>query len=537
MSRIFSISMATVLMLISFAGSVQPTTINDDAPAEIAAPTPDQDQPDTEHVVVEEVTVPAPQPVEVTPEEPGADEVITDVDPTSDANAPPKVDVETESVGEITNALYSMVFVPNAIDPNPIDCGGIEQPPCPGGGDTQPLSVALQALTYVNGTTNTVAGAKFVVRDGTTLVGEYTGDQNGRIELQLASGKTYSVVVSASGFDTEPAYSITPSSNSTHFEFLMFKSAPVSKTVSFEVVDARTLQPIPDAEIRIVVDRTRSHADSGFSGTDGTWSSKELVEGKYWADVFHDDFHDQVDIELNVPVSGTVQVKLNRIQRSPISLKFVDADTGDPVEGAFFILARQGWGSDVEDVSPPGGEYTTGNFEHGTYELWVWADGYGYVFGYLFDHPHNGAVVIEMQPIAAGTVTLVTLNNQTRTPIPNAYITLFTGDFENQILVGRTDAQGIWMSPELPGGYYTASIYTANDYAQYAEISIVRGNTTHEILFEEHNDVGRLDVRVLDPARNSDVSNARVVVREKGRGVVAEGVTDSDGYWYVSGPV
>lgn len=579
MSKVFSISMATVLMLMSLMGPMQPTNVMADEPQEanpLTHETSVDDTSDTEDVLVDE-----PEDIEQPPAE---DEVVTGDDeelapieePAENANAPPADEepvVEDEPVIEeepvvddepvvedepvvneepvveddivedeqptveksqvddtsgTTEVPDDTVFSPSAVDPEPGDCP-IGEICDGGGGEETPVEVNVALVSYVG--TYYFPNAAFTITDGTTSK-TVSADEYGWAHTKITSGVTYSISVSANGYGTPTPAQITPGGANNTFSFELSQIVPQKYTVSIEVIDAQMKQPLENAEISLVFDRTWSSADSGTSEADGTWTSKELVEGTYWASVSHDYdvYHGQYDIEVNVPTSGTIQIQLQPISKSPISLKFINADSGAPVEGAYFGLYLNDNGTDVEATSPASGEYVTDPLEHGNYGIHVLADGYGTVNDYRWDHPHNGTLVIELQPIGDGTVTIHAVDFETGDPLPDAMITILDAD-KVEVATGKTGADGKWISPVLPGGYYTGAVYPVYHYASYPDISIVSGNTTVTVQTYEFNDVGYLWVNVIDITYGHAMERTKVTVREVDGGMMATGFTDDDGFW------
>ena len=535
MSKVFAVSLTTILMLVSLTGPMQPVSFADDAPPEMNPVTDElsvNDQTSGEEAVQDQEPKSIDPAAEEAPVEANQEELAPADTPDQTANSPPAGD-ESDAEQGSDDAESSMIVVPNAVNPDPGTCGGIGQEPCPGGSDPVSVTVGLHATSLEGINTVVIPGATFTVSDGSTAVGTFTGNHNGYAEVSLVSGKLYSVVVAAAGYDTEPAYSITPSDTDDYFSFMLHKSAPATGTLTFEVIDSQTKQPLWGANVKIVVDSTWSPVDSGSTSSNGIWTSKELVAGKYMANISKADYHAQVEIEVNIPSSTTITIEMERFVKSPISLKFVDAETGEPLEGARFLLNRVSIGSDVEGVSNANGEFVTEPLVHANYGISVTADGYSHIQDYRFQHSSDAMVIIELEPLDPAKRTYRVVDAQTFDPVPHAYITILSGDFSQEIAFGITDQNGEWTTPELPAGYYAVTIYPVSHYPLRFTTTMVSGNHTTQMEVSEFKDVGYLNVQVNDVTYGTAIEDTKITVREKGRGTVATGFTDANGKWTI----
>ena len=570
MSKVFSISMATVLVLMSLVGQMQPTSVMAAAPQDLhpmAEGMPLDDTTDSEDVLTKEE--------ETTELPPADDEIVTGDDddltqleePAENANAPPADEepviekelvvedepvveqepvveedvVENEQpkvqeveVGDTENTTVEsedMLISPSAVDPNPGDCPVGEI--CDGGGGGEiPAEVNVSLVSFIG--TYYFPDAVFTITDGTTTK-TVTADQYGWASTKLTSGVTYTISVLVGGYGTAAPVSITPTEPNNTYSFELTPIEVETYSVTFEIKDAVTGLPVADTDVRVTFESTGFNASNGYTDLNGAWTSRELRAGNYRAVVaLSDDRYESArGINLTLPVSGPIQVELQPVSKSPISLKFVDADTGEPLDGVYFELAKEGHGTDVDAYSSASGEYTTESLEHGNYGLNAMKDGYGYVTDFRWDHPAGDTVVIEMEPFADGSLTFKLVDDQTGDPLPNAYITIFQGNFGEEIISAQTDENGEWTTPELPGGFYAAAIYPVNHHSVSFTFTVTSGNHPVTLELSEFNDVGYLNVHVLDVTYGYDVEDVKITVKEKDMGIVASGLTDQDGMWNV----
>lgn len=128
--------------------------------------------------------------------------------------------------------LEDVIISPNAVEPEPGECGGIDQEPCPSGGETSStveVNILILSRIYDDTWMPPHTNATVTIKDDQGLI---LGDLNtaagdGWVTIELGTGKTYTLDITAKGSDPVTGYAITPTASNTEFRVQL----PVSRGV------------------------------------------------------------------------------------------------------------------------------------------------------------------------------------------------------------------------------------------------------------------------------------------------------------------
>lgn len=532
MSKLFSISMATVLMLMSLVGPMEPASVGDDAPQDVnpmAEELPLDDASDGEEIVIEEDEAVEPLPVE---EEEVAteDEALTPVEePAENANAPPAGDepiiedepvvqeptVEEEPVdqndpttgnepvveedvteneqpsGENPNiddtentpeASDDMLIVPNAVDPEPGECP-IDEACDGGGGGDMPETVTVSIT--ITQSTQLSDGATVVVKaSGNAPVGSKVTGTTGVVEFELNVGETYLVDVTRVGYQSKTSVSLPVSSDTSAFSINLL---PVFGYVNVTVTDAVTGEPVIYAIVRFtgkVALGTNFNANTN-SGSTGQISTR-MNSGEYVAFFSHPNYVSQ-QFDVTVTVGDSISVQLVPEAQEPVqnvlSLEVVDKVTGEPISNAEVILhlPTAPYTTVSEGTTDSNGRWDSSPLENIDYDLVILAP-FHRTYRETVSSIPTSVWTIELESGTEVTATYTVLDVETDEPIENALVSAKDYNSGTQVAAGQTDATGNWTSNLIRGkgywvtfekdGYQTSTtyVYVSGDYSETVQL-------------------------------------------------------------------
>ena len=500
MSKVFSLSLATLMVFVSLFSSVQPNVAADvatpePAPVEESAVSMEVDQDEAVEEPTQETPTQPAEPTEIIEEDappapadepaedanaPPADEplveepteVATEVatgDPADIATeaateeAPAATDVPTEAAeitpaekdaaSEIEAATEEPIkIVPNAVDPNPGDCPVEEI--CDGGGGETPQTVTVTITVTQSG--NLSGGATVVVKSASNAeVGTKVTGANGNVEFELTVGTTYLVDVSKTGYVTQTGVSFVASGESTSLNINLL---PAFGKVNVTVTDSVTGEPVRYAIVRFTGKSGTNFVVNTNSGSTGQ-ISVSMNSGEYVAFFSHADYVSQ-QFDATVTVGDSISVQLVPEVQEPVptvlSLEVRDKATGDPVPNAMVTLRMPTGSFEVvsEGSTDANGRWDSSPVENVDYELIIFSPSHTSYFERITSIP-TSVRTIELDSGPELTATYTVLDLESNEPIENAFITVKDYYSDTQVAAGQTDATGNWtFNPILGNGYW-----------------------------------------------------------------------------------
>jgi len=247
-------------------------------------------------------------------------------------------------------------------------------------------------------------------------------------------------------------------------------------TISGNVTDATTEEPIAGARISAYIPEVHGLIAEAVSGEDGTYTLNDIPPGAFEVRCCKDGYHMQVYTTL-VEVDGDditgIDFALEPFVIGGISGIITDSVTEDPIEGAFVLAIGDGF--------PYHHRWAITN-ENGEYSLELLAGEYFlqvYAMGYVRYHAEDPIVVgdevvenvnVGLIPLDFGSIA-GTVYNSDNEPIANAVVTL-SMRFGPRCIRTTTDENGNYLFEHVyPGNYRLVAF--ANNYSPQAYDSLV----------------------------------------------------------------
>lgn len=491
MSRVFSVSLVAIMVMVSVLGITHPVgvaaSVEATPPAVEVAPEDMSAAPGTvvpETVETTQSVAEATEPTEPVAEEaPSGDVPEVTEPPESVAEDASVVDAHAEQQTPVSDDAASRpapgMIVPNAVDPNPGDCPVDEI--CDGGGGEVPKTVTVAIA--VTQSTQLSEGATVVVKtSGNAPVGSRVTGANGVVEFELSVGETYLVDVSKVGYQPQTGVSLTvPGDTST----LSINLLPVFGKVNVTVTDSVTGEPVPYAIVRFTGKSGTVFNVNTNSGSTGR-ISPSMQSGVYSAFFSHPDYVSQ-QFDVTVVVGDSISIQLVPEEQEPVqsvlSLEVVDKVTGEPIPGAIVILREPSPSSVVvsEGTTDANGRWDSSPLTGTEYDLWI-LEPFHRVYMESISGIPTSVQTIELDPGPEITATYTVVDVETDEPIQGAVFTVKEYSSGTQIAAGQTDADGTWtFNPTLGNGYWvtiekagyqtlTTYVYVRGDYSKTVQM-------------------------------------------------------------------
>jgi uncharacterized GH25 family protein len=402
-------------------------------------------------------------------------------------------------------------------------------------------------------------------------------DENGQFRIAHLRPGTWSLNVRAPGYEPQSKLVQVYPAETTHVEFLMVPDPdPERGAIAGRVIDAELNTPIagawvfwapldgtpgggtdPGTNLLPFIDPETDPWDfqppdgSNWTrtGPNGCYEIPNLASGGYillaWAFGYFPQ-HQQADVHPgDVTIVNFELDPINSPEPGAIAGKVVDAETGDPVGGAWIFYERvhdlsttPGWfdaaGIDIPHVrTNNAGEYEIRPLRHGLYHLVVRAEQY---------HPAHANVQVNPGEVTTANYELIpwrepepgwieghVYNAKTGEPIAGALVQYgplhdaagntdwWRDSNEDGTIPGtphvRTDDSGQYVLPELRPGHYYLRVNAEGFHPQYRRTIVEPGETTTED-FElrpgDPTEPGAIAGQVFDAASGDPLAGARV---------------------------
>ena len=531
MSKVFSISLTTILMLVSLMGPTQPVSFTGDTPLEmnpVSDEIPLEDPGGGEEAVQEQEPESIDPPAEEAPLEANQEELAPADTPDQTANSPPAGD-DSDAEQASDDLESSMVVAPNAVNPDPGTCGGIGQEPCPGGGGEVPqkATVLFAAVVFVNGVENALTNATIEVFDdsGISLGAQVTGE-DGVAQYELTVGKTYTFTMSAEGYQSLSGLQVTVTAG---METVAYALELLPGTASFTVIDRVTGAPIEFASVLF-----SDNPDGDYQGeTDenGVVSFASLQPGTYSFTVSAPGYAPQV-VTVTVASGQTTAITIELAQAGDQwVINITNKVTGAPVASASIWIESVDTGDQFAGNTNSNGTWTSPRIADGDYIISIHHDDYVNVEDLTVTKVAGTPGTVQMQPYLEGRLALKVVDSQTGFAISNAQVTLAYAFQPVAAVYGKTNIDGEWTSTVLPGGEHQLSVHADGYIFIRATVTIVDGTTSFEVKLQPRY-YGNFSFKVLDEETNRPVVNANVTITLRGGYfLIGSGHTDSNGNW------
>lgn len=511
MSRIFSVSLITLLLMMSVLGTARPVGVaaTADATPPVVEVAPETSSEDASAVASETAEPTASVTAETT--------AGVAAEPASDMEQ--QTPASENAAGETSPGM----IVPNAVDPNPGECpvdeicdgGG-------GGGGATVVSIPFSAFGANGNLTN--ATIEVFDASGTSLGAQVTGD-DGVALFDLMVGTTYTVNMSAPGFQTLSGLQVLVTSSTTSVNYYLDAQPG---TAMFTVLDQATGAPIHSASVVFTDDPDGDYQTQ--TDENGVISFADLEPGTYSFTVSNPGYAPQV-ISVTVTSGQNSAITVELVQAgSPWTITIVNSVTGAPVSSASIWIRDAVTGDEFNGETNASGVWVSPRIVDGDYIITVHHDAYVNIQDLTVAKTSDSAQV-EMQPYQQGRVALTVVDLETGAPIANAQITIMYSSQPVSAVYGTTNASGQWTSGVLPGGEHQLNIHADGYDFERDTVTIVDGTASYEIKMQPR-EYGRFTFVVIDQETGNAVQGAHITITLRG-GVylIGSGETNSDGVW------
>ena len=300
-----------------------------------------------------------------------------------------------------------------------------------------------------SGTGDPISGAEIDI-DGNNL----TTDGTGEATIDLPDG-TYSYTVTTTGYQNANGSVTVSGADVTENVGL----SPLEYTVTFNVTDANSTDPISGAEITI---------DGSNLTTDGSGqASIDLPDDTYSYTVTASGYQGE---SANITVSGadvTENVQLTPIEYT-VTFNVTDDDTGDPISGAEIDI-------DGNNLTTDGTGEATIDLPDGTYSYSVTASGYQSTSGNVSVSGSDVTVNVGLEPELPDeyTVTFTVTDAITADPISGANVSI---DGNNLTTNSSGEA-----TIDLPDGTYSYTITAAGYQNSSGNVTVSGANVNVDV--------------------------------------------------------
>lgn len=314
-----------------------------------------------------------------------------------------------------------------------------------------------------------LAGVQFKIwRDG-VLLGDYTTDENGRIEIKNAPAGTYKV----QEVKTLKEYILNDEVLEIEHTTVKDTELTVENTkkpgLLIQKIDAETRKPLKDAVFKLTKANGDVVKEDIITGEDGT----AFIEGLEAGDFIVTELTapggyliDDTPHPVSLEEGKTYTLTLENTKKPGLLIKKIDSQTKKPLQGAVFKITR-GDGSVVREsvTTDADGIINLPELDTGTFIITEVSAPDGYA---IDETPKTVEIragqtyEVTFTNTKKGGFTIKKIDEDTRQPLKNAVfkITKANGEFVKE---AETDANGIITLDGLPEGSYIATEISSPD--------------------------------------------------------------------------
>lgn len=394
---------------------------------------------------------------------------------------------------------------------------------------------SIQGIVVSQQTGEPISGAAVVIRQfsptGPAVDSVFT-NQNGEFTVNNLAPGAYTVVASSENFGTQ-AGSVFVSSNAVSTINLALIPNPGS--VQGTLTDSQTGTPIAGALIRIQ-NSNGAIVQEVQTDSDGVYRIDGLSPGNYSLTGIAQSFQ-RASVGFNVASNATTTVNL-ALDPNPgsISGRVTDQQTGRALEGASVqIFPVQGLFPIANALTDQNGNYTVIGLAPGEYTAAADISNYARgAVGAIVTADQSTIANLELMPNPAAISGTVTSTGGQ--PVPNASVRVLD---QNETVLGsaQTDQNGNYVISGLPSGSQTVIVTSETFAGQISGVTLVPGDFIENVNFVLTPNPGAIEGFVSNAQTGDPIAGAISIIRLTGGSgvVVANDVTDSDGFYSVAG--
>lgn len=379
----------------------------------------------------------------------------------------------------------------------------------------------------------------FAVYHDTTLIGHYTTDEDGEIWLNGLEDGTYTVkeiATDSSHVVQSCPQSIEIKAGQTGPAKLVFLNK-LKPGIHFVKLDSETMQPLAGATFRVTMENG-SFVKDFTTGADGEVDLPDMELGVYTVQEIAapDGYELHTEVRtFEAKANENVQLVFTNTKKPNMEIRKVDADSGEPLSGAVFRIAKIGDGTRYYDrKTDEEGKILLEGIDSGIYSVQEILPPSGYQL-------NNTEYHVELFP---GETSTLIVKNHVKPSLRIIKYDMQTGKtmagttfevYRDAELIGTytTDENGqINLSNLKPGTYLVKEVATddnhvVNSTPQQIKIKADSKDTAVLVFLNQQKPYIRL-VK-LDSETMQPLPNAKFVIKKVGGSFSKEYTTDENG--------
>ena len=388
-----------------------------------------------------------------------------------------------------------------------------------------------------------LAGVQFKIwRDG-ILLGDYTTDENGRIEIKNAPAGTYKVQEAKTLKEYILNDEVLEIEHTTAKDTELTVENTRRPGLLIQKIDAETRKPLKDAVFQLKKANGDMVKEDVITGGGGTAFIEGLEAGNYIVTEVTAPGGYLIDSNPH-PVSleegKTYTLTVENTKKPGLLIRKIDSQTKKPLQGAVFKITR-GDGSVVREsvTTDADGVIHLPELDTGTYIITEVSAPDGYA---IDEAPKTVEIragqtcEVTFTNTKKGGFTIKKIDEDTRQPLKNAVfkITKSNGEFVRE---AETDANGVITLDGLPAGSYIVTEIKAPDgyiLQDTPKAFEIRDGGSMELVFTNKKAYG-LQIRKVVKGTNQPLDGCTFTVEKANGEMVGSYTTDSSGLATVTG--
>ena len=382
-----------------------------------------------------------------------------------------------------------------------------------------------------------LAGVQFKIwRDG-VLLGDYTTDENGRIEIKNAPAGTYKVQEIA----TLKEYILNDEVLEIEHTTVKDTELTVENTkkpgLLIKKIDSQTKKPLQGATFKITRGDGSVVRESVTTDADGVIHLPELDTGTYIiTEISAPDGYaiDETPKTVEIRAGQTYEVTFTNTKKGGFTIKKIDEDTRQPLKNAVFKITKSNGEFVKEAESDANGVITLDGLPEGSYIVTEVKAPTGYI---LQDTPKT----FEIKD--GGSMELVFTNKkayglQIRKIVKDTGEALQGAKFRVEKATGElvgeytSNSSGLVNISGLEDGVYVVTEIKAPDGYRLDSTSknvIVKAGELATVEFENAK-MSSVRIKKIDAVTKKGIPDVRFIIKDAHKNLIGEYTTDADGY-------